>query len=140
MTASRYLNTWGEPLIGDVYPPRSRSGYAHFSGHIYAVDAYAPLTATAAEARAYYDSQGVVVADVEVADDDTGILLTGESVCAARPLGGDWRLVDGAIELIAIVMGLPYGPDPDEPVERSQDGPVPLDEGGAWWTPSEAGE
>ena len=110
--AFRYLNTWDEPVVGEVLPPRSRSGYAHFSGRIYAVDAYAPLPATAAEARAYYDTEGTPVADVQAADDETGILLTGESVCAARNLGGDWRAVDGALELIAVVL-LP-GPADDE--------------------------
>ena len=110
MTASRYLNTWDEPLAvgGEVLAvPRSRSGYAHFSGHIYVVDAYAPLILTAQEARTYYDTEGTPVADVQAADDETGILLTGE-VCAARPLGGDWRAVDGSLELIAVIL-LPEG-------------------------------
>ena len=111
--AFRYLNTWGTAVVGAVYPPRSPSGYAHFSGHVYAVDAYAPLPATAAEARAYYDTHGLPVADVEAADDETGILLTGESVCAARNLGGDWRVVDGALELIAVIV-LPEGEVVDE--------------------------
>jgi hypothetical protein len=103
----RYLNTWLDAMAvtaaGVIYPPRSPSGYAHFTGHIYEAP-YAPLSCDAGAARAHYAEEGTPLAAVEVHENEMGIVLVGEDLLADRNLGGDWRRVDGALELVAVVV------------------------------------
>jgi 2'-5' RNA ligase len=112
-----------------VTPPRSRHDYGYFNvgavrthdagevkvvaaGHITMGEGgHAGLKLSASEAAAYYDNVNTVVADVTAGEDAFGIWVHGvvrrsatpEQVEALRasPLSGDWRPMDGGLELVA---------------------------------------
>ena len=131
-----HLATWGTCHIGFadtcVSPPEG-SDYAYFHtgavhvdgleipvGHITMNTGHAGLSDTASAAVAHYDHTGTCVADVTVGEDEYGIWVAG----AARPdvdldalrsasLSGDWRRVNGQLELVAaLAVNVPGFPIP----------------------------
>lgn len=113
-----------------VTPPRSRQDYGYFNvgavralaengekvtvaaGHITMGEGgHAGIKMSAAAAAAFYDNVNTVVADVTAGEDAYGIWVHGvvrrsatpEQVEALRaaPLSGDWRTIDGSLELVA---------------------------------------
>jgi hypothetical protein len=136
-------------MAGKIKPPKSRSDYAFFAtgalecedgstinvGQLTLNGGHAPLTATVAEAVAHYDNTQSAVADVTIGEDDHGIWVSG----ALRPdvdelklrrlrasgVSGDWRPINGALELIAIsAVNVPGFPIPRARVAGGQ--PVAL--------------
>lgn len=124
-----HLATWKTRhvgLPGNITPPRSRSGYAFFNkgaletaegkdvsvGQLTLAGGHAPLYADASRAVEHYDRTESAVADVHTGEDRIGIWMAG----AVRPnvddsrlrnlrasvCSGDWRPVNGALELVAI--------------------------------------
>lgn len=108
-----------------VTPPRTRTDYAYFhlgetilsdgspipTGKITLDTGHAGLSLTRAAAAAHYDHTGSAVADVRAGEDRYGIWVAG----ALRPelparrvrelraaqLSGDWRRVNGNLEMVA---------------------------------------
>lgn len=132
-----HLATWGTchtAFSGAcVTPPNSPSGYAWFHtgavridgadipvGHVTIGTGHASLEAAADDTVAHYDNTGTCAADVTVGEDDYGIWVAG----AARPdadldalrsasLSGDWRRIDGELELVAaLAVNVPGFPIP----------------------------
>ena len=132
-----HLATWGTCHIGFdgacVTPPTSEQSYALFHtgavmvdgdeipvGHITLGTGHANLRAGAKAAAEHYDNTGACAADVAVGEDEHGIWVAG----AARPgadldalraasLSGDWRNVDGNLELVAaLAVNVPGFPIP----------------------------
>jgi hypothetical protein len=128
-----HLATWGTCHIGFggecVTPPRSNASYAYFHtgsveetpvGHITMNTGHALLTDDSHAAAAHYDNTGTCVADICVGEDEFGIWVAG----AARPdadldalrsasLSGDWRRIDGNLELVAaLAVNVPGFPIP----------------------------
>jgi hypothetical protein len=144
--------TWNQTHIGmagKIRPPKSRSGYAFFAtgaiecdngeivnvGQITLNGGHAPLTATVAEAVAHYDDTRSGVVDVAAGEDQHGIWVAG----AVRPevdevtlrrlrasgVSGDWRPINGSLEMIAIsAVNVPGFPIPRARVAGGQ--PVAL--------------
>lgn len=121
-------------------PPRSPSSYRYFHlklretaegetvpvGTITIDTGHAPLTASREATVRHYDHTGARIADVAVGEDVHGIWVAGALKPGADPnqvqalkaaaLSGDWRSVNGALELI----GLLAVNVPGFPVPRSQ--------------------
>lgn len=123
-----------------VLAPHSKTGYARFHlgslltddgetisvGKITMGTGHAGPSMRAAAAAAHYDNTGAAVADVRAGEDKFGIWISGalrptatdEQVRALRasPISGDWRKVDGNLELVAAlavnVPGFPVIPRP----------------------------
>jgi hypothetical protein len=112
-------------LPGQVRAPRSRSDYAYFKtgelrtasgkrvnvGQLTLAGGHAPLQADAAAAVAHYDNTASAVADLNVGDDRFGIWVAGglrpevteaqlRTLRASAP-SGDWRPINGHLELVA---------------------------------------
>lgn len=132
-----HLATWGTchtAFAGTcVTPPNSPSEYAWFHtgavridgadipvGHVTIGTGHASLEAEADATVAHYDNTGTCAADVTVGEDEYGIWVAG----AARPdtdldalrsasLSGDWRRIDGELELVAaLAVNVPGFPIP----------------------------
>jgi len=113
-------------LPGSVKPPRSRSNYSYFMtgtlrtasgkdvnvGQLTLAGGHAPLNADAGHAVAHYDNTASAVADVVVGEDKFGIWVAGalrpdikpeqvRTLRASAP-SGDWRPINGALELVAV--------------------------------------
>ena len=110
-----------------VTAPRSPSGYAYFMlgevtcsddttvpvGQLTMHTGHAPLAFNQERTRAHYDNTSVVVADVAIGEDDHGPWLAGalrptvsdedRRALSAAKLSGDWRRVEGHLELLAIL-------------------------------------
>lgn len=126
-----HLAVWSQCHIGQpdtcVTAPTSPSGYAYFhTGEIRTADdelvavgqitlgtGHARLTDDYRGAVAHYDDTGLAVADVRVGEDDDGIWCAGavrpgitdaqiRALCAASP-SGDWRRINGNLELVAVL-------------------------------------
>jgi hypothetical protein len=123
--------TWDTFHIGfagqKVPPPRSATNNAYFHtgylrtaegtdipiGRITMTAGHAPDGLSEMDARAHYDNTAAVVADVVSGEDEFGIWVSGalrpnvtdEQVreLRAAPLSGDWREVDGNLELVAFL-------------------------------------
>lgn len=119
-------NTTHIGMPGSIRPPRSRSDYAYFKtgvvacadgedvhvGQLTLAGGHASLRADAAAAVKHYDDTASAVADVNAGDDQFGIWVAG----AARPdisdvqvralrasaPSGDWRPINGNLELVAV--------------------------------------
>lgn len=123
-----HLAAWDSIHIGmpgQVRPPRSRSGYAYFNnkvavcadgsevhvGNITLTGGHAPLNASARDAVRHYDDTASAVVDVHAGEDRHGIWLAGavrasvtdEQIRALRASApsGDWRPINGGLELVA---------------------------------------
>lgn len=139
-----HLAVWGTCHIGYtdacVTPPRSESGYAHFHtggsvdldngtrlrvGHLTVGTGHAGARGvTPTEAAAHYDNTGTAAADVRIGEDEWGIWFAGairpgvsdEDIWALElsALSGDWRRIDGSLELVAaLAVNVPGFPIPD---------------------------
>ena len=108
-----------------VTPPRSQTEYRQFHlGHVITEEGdrvaigkitfdtdHAPLTADVVAASRHYDNTGSVGAYVRARNGNHGIWLSGSlkpdlassglSALRANPLSGDWRSVQGNLELVA---------------------------------------
>ena len=113
-------------MAGKVYAPKSRSDYAFFKtgelvtasgakvsvGNLTLAGGHAPLSADAHGAVAHYDDTASAVADLNIGEDRFGIWVAGalrqeattEQVRALRASApsGDWRPINGNLELVAI--------------------------------------
>lgn len=137
-----------------ITPPHSKTGYAYFrlgevacdggavrvpAGKITFDTGHASHKLGRAEATRHYDDTGTVAADVAAGEDEFGIWFAG----AVRPdlaaddvrklraavLSGDWRNVDGNLELVALLaVNVPGFPVPRTRalVAAGDDGQHPL--------------
>lgn len=123
-----YLALWKADHIGynpGQKPPRSLSNYKYFRsgvvrtddgtdvtvGNLTLVGGHASMSASAQEAVKHYDDTSSAVADVVAGEDKFGIWVSGalrptvtpEQVRAMRASGisGDWRPINGRLELVA---------------------------------------
>lgn len=121
-------NTCHTGFAGEcVIAPHSPSNYAHFkrgsvitaegdvisTGRITFGTGHANEHATPREALAHYDNTGMAGADVNVGEDAFGIWVAGAllptidpvqtRVLRGSPLSGDWRYIDGSLELFALL-------------------------------------
>lgn len=124
-----YIALWETSHIGlprSTKPPRSRSNYAYFRtgvvrtddgsdvpvGQLTLAGGHAGLSASAEEAVKHYDDTASAVADVAAGEDAYGIWVagalrpevTGSQVRALRASApsGDWRPINGRLELVAV--------------------------------------
>lgn len=124
-----HLATWDTCHISFpgacVTPPKSATDYSYFRtgavetreggrvavGHITMGTGHAGSRDNREKATAHYDNTGLVAADVVVGDDSVGIWVSGAvrpnlskdnlRALRAAPLSGDWRSVNGNLELVA---------------------------------------
>jgi hypothetical protein len=123
-----HIATWGTSHLGNpsVKPPRSRSNYKHFNakplrvstgrdvlvGQLTLAGGHADLHLSAKTAVEHYDNTQSAVADVIAGEDEFGIWVAGamrpdvtdfqvRAFRASDP-SGDWRQIDGALELVAV--------------------------------------
>lgn len=118
-----------------VRPPKSRSNYAYFNlgelrtaegdriavGQVTLDTRHADLAATRRQAELHYEHTGNAVADVRAGEDKHGVWIVG----AVRPetpssalrrfrgskISGDWRAVNGGLELVgALAVNIPGFP------------------------------
>ena len=122
--AAWHVNHIGLPRA--TKPPRSRSKYAYFHtgvvrtaegtdvpvGQLTLAGGHAPLNADAYSAAKHYDDTASAVADIHVGEDEYGIWCAGSlrpnldemqirALRASAP-SGDWRPINGSLELVAI--------------------------------------
>ncbi|QRY62746.1 hypothetical protein JVX90_00265 [Gordonia sp. PDNC005] len=136
-----HLAAWGTPHIGmggRVTPPKSPSGYKYFHqgvvntrdgdlpvGKLTLGTGHAPVDGRtdAVAAAAHYDNTGTVAAAVRAGEDEHGIWLAGRIVPGTAPeridelrmsgVSGDWRGVNGQMELVAaLAVNVPGFPLP----------------------------
>jgi hypothetical protein len=115
----------------NVRPPRSRADYGYFNTGVVEADdngtavdvsagrltldtGHAPLTSDASDAASHYDNTGTVVANVTAGEDAHGIWFSGAVAPGVDDLkrhklksssvSGDWRPIDGSLELVAALM------------------------------------
>jgi hypothetical protein len=124
-----HIAAWNVSHIGlprATKPPRSRSKYAYFHtgvlrtddgndvpvGQLTLAGGHAPLNADAKSAAKHYDDTASAVADIHVGEDEYGIWCAGSirpaldemqirALRASAP-SGDWRPIQGGLELVAI--------------------------------------
>lgn len=123
-----HVASWQTSHIGmgrGVKPPRSASQYAYFRtgvlrtdegdvqvGQLTLAGGHASLQASADEAIKHYDDTASAVADVVVGEDQFGIWVAGalrpdvtpsqiRAFRASSP-SGDWRPINGRLELVAV--------------------------------------
>lgn len=119
------FNTSHIGLPGNRKPPRSASGYKFFRtgviaaasgkdipvGQLTLAGGHAPLSASADQAVKHYDDTASAVVDVAAGDDRHGIWVAGalrpdvsptqvRALRASAP-SGDWRPINGQLELVA---------------------------------------
>jgi len=124
-----HIAAWHVSHIGlpgrNQRPPRSFSGYAYFRtgvlrtddgdvpvGQLTLAGGHAPLNLAAQAAAKHYDDTASAIADVSIGEDAFGIWVAGalrpeatpEQIRALRASApsGDWRPIDGRLELVAI--------------------------------------
>ena len=113
-------------MAGGVKPPRSKTNYAYYRtgvvkcddgkmvdvGQITLTGGHAPLNAGVARTVAHYDDTASAIMDVAAGEDKHGIWVAG----ALRPdvsdaqlrsirassVSGDWRPINGKLELVAV--------------------------------------
>lgn len=132
-------------LAGAVKAPRSRSDYAYFAtgaimcddgaminvGQITLAGGHAPLEASVAEAVAHYDNTRSAIMDVAVGEDKHGIWVAGAlrpdvndlqlRAIRASSVSGDWRPINGNLELVAVcAVNVPGFPIPRARVASGQ--------------------
>lgn len=122
--AAWHVNHIGMPR--STRPPRSKSKYAYFHTGVVRTDAgadipvgqltlaggHASLQADAQAAAKHYDDTASAIADVHAGEDDYGIWVAGSlrpdatemqirKLRASAP-SGDWRPINGSLELVAV--------------------------------------
>jgi hypothetical protein len=122
--AAWHVNHIGMPR--STRPPRSKSQYAYFHTGVIRTDAgkdvpvgqltlaggHADLHASAAQAAKHYDDTASAIADVRMGEDEFGIWCSGSlrpdatemqirALRASAP-SGDWRPINGQLELVAV--------------------------------------
>ena len=122
--AAWHVNHIGMPR--STRPPRSRSKYSYFHTGVVRTDSgkdmpvgqltlaggHADLHASAAQAAKHYDDTASAIADVHAGEDDYGIWVAGclrpnatemqiRALRASAP-SGDWRPINGNLELVAV--------------------------------------
>lgn len=126
-----HIATWKTCHVGRadtcVTAPISPSDYAYFHtgevttdggeriavGQLTLGTGHAAMSENARGAMAHYDDTGSAVADIRVGEDSYGIWcagavrpgITGQQIrelCASAP-SGDWRRINGALELVAVL-------------------------------------
>jgi hypothetical protein len=124
-----HIASWQTDHIGmsrGTRAPKSRSGYAYFHtgvvraddgkdypvGQLTLAGGHASLEASAVEAARHYDDTGSAIADVHAGEDRFGIWVAGalrpnsspEQIRALRASApsGDWRPINGHLELVAV--------------------------------------
>ena len=124
-----HIAAWHVNHIGmtaGTKPPRSKSKYAYFHtgvlraddgkdypvGQLTLAGGHASLEASAMDAARHYDDTGSAIADVYAGEDAYGIWVSGGLRPAATPEqiralrasapSGDWRPINGALELVAV--------------------------------------
>ena len=122
--AAWHVNHIGMPR--STRPPRSRSKYAYFHtgvlrcddgrdvpvGQLTLAGGHASLHADAAAAAKHYDDTASAIADVHAGEDEYGIWVSGSirpdateaqirALRASAP-SGDWRPINGSLELVAV--------------------------------------
>ena len=124
-----HIAAWHVDHIGLPFgtrPPRSRSDYAYFHtgvvrthegsdvpvGQLTLAGGHAPLEATAAAAVKHYDDTASAIADVHAGEDAYGIWVAGAlrpgttpeqvRILRASAPSGDWRPINGRLELVAV--------------------------------------
>lgn len=124
-----HIAAWNVNHIGMSYgtrPPRSKSKYGYFHtgvvraddgkdypvGQLTLAGGHASLEASAVDAARHYDDTGSAIADVHAGEDAHGIWVAGalrpsatpEQIRALRASApsGDWRPINGALELVAV--------------------------------------
>jgi hypothetical protein len=122
--AAWHVNHIGMPRA--TKPPRSKSKYAYFHtgvcrtdngsdvpvGQLTLAGGHAPLDADAASAARHYDDTASAIADVHAGEDAHGIWVAGSlrpnategqirALRASAP-SGDWRPINGSLELVAV--------------------------------------
>lgn len=124
-----HIAAWATSHIGlprATKPPRSASNYAYFRtgvlrtddgtdvavGQLTLAGGHAPLHASAQAAAKHYDDTNSAVADVSAGEDQFGIWVSGalrpditpsqvRAFRASAP-SGDWRPINGRLELVAV--------------------------------------
>lgn len=124
-----HIAAWHVSHIGmprSTKPPRSRSKYAYFHtgvcrtddgfdmpvGQLTLAGGHAPLNADAVSAAKHYDDTASAIADVHAGEDEHGIWVAGSlrpdanelqirALRASAP-SGDWRPINGSLELVAV--------------------------------------
>lgn len=126
---SGHIAAWHTSHIGltsGVKPPRSKSNYQFFRtgvvetaegqmvdvGQITLAGGHAPLEASVAKAVAHYDDTNSAVMDVAAGEDKHGIWVAGAlrpgvtdeqiRTIRASSVSGDWRPINGRLELVAV--------------------------------------
>jgi hypothetical protein len=124
-----HVATWNSTHIGlprATRPPRSQSNYAYFRkgllrtdsgdevrvGQLTLTGGHASMQASANEAIKHYDDTRSAVADVTAGEDQHGIWVAGSlrpdvtpnqvRAFRASAQSGDWRPINGKLELVAI--------------------------------------
>jgi hypothetical protein len=122
--AAWHVNHIGMPR--STRPPRSKSKYSYFHTGVIRTDSgkdmpvgqltlaggHANLSASAAQAAKHYDDTASAIADVHAGEDDYGIYVAGSlrpeateaqirALRASAP-SGDWRPINGTLELVAV--------------------------------------
>lgn len=123
-----HLATWDTSHIsmgGSVRPPHSRSNYKYFRSGVVRTDdgtdvtvgqltlthGHADVRLTALQAKDHYDNTMSAVVDVVAGEDQFGIWIAGAlrpdvtpaqlRALRASGISGDWRPIDGRLELVA---------------------------------------
>ena len=124
-----HIAAWHVDHIGLAFgtkPPRSKSQYSYFHtgiirteegtdvpvGQLTLAGGHAPLEASAKSAAKHYDDTASAFADVHAGEDQHGIWVSGalrpsidayqvRAIRASAP-SGDWRPIQGALELVAV--------------------------------------
>lgn len=113
-------------MAGGVKPPRSRSDYAYYRtgvvkcddgkmvnvGQITLTGGHAPINAGVAKAVQHYDDTASAIMDVAAGEDKHGIWVAGAlrpdvtdsqlRAIRASAVSGDWRPINGKLELVAV--------------------------------------
>lgn len=113
-------------MAGSIKPPKSRSNYAFFKtgvietdsgsfvdvGQITLTGGHADLGANVASAVAHYDNTKSAIMDVNTGEDRHGIWVAGAlrpgvtdeqiRIIRASAVSGDWRPINGRLELVAV--------------------------------------
>lgn len=113
-------------MAGGVKPPRSKSDYAYYRtgvvkcddgklvnvGQITLTGGHAPINAGVAKAVAHYDDTASAIMDVAAGEDKHGIWVAGAlrpdvsdsqlRAIRASSVSGDWRPINGKLELVAV--------------------------------------